>query len=99
MALSFLQKSALQGFSGAQYDLGVIYLNGMGVQENDRTAFEWFLKAAEQGLDASQYNVGLMYSEGIGIRRNMNLAITWMRRAAAQNYPEAIKCLREWHVR
>ena len=94
-----MQQSASQGFAGAQLDLGTIYINGMGVQEDAFKAFEWFLKAAEQGVDVSQYNVGLMYSEGIGVRRNMNLAIEWMRRAAAQNYPDAIDCLREWRVR
>lgn len=40
---------AEQGNAVAQFNLGVFYLNGQGVQKNDRQAFFWFHKSAAQG--------------------------------------------------
>ena len=40
---------ANQGAAYAQYNLGVMYDNGMGVPENDAEAVKWYRKAADQG--------------------------------------------------
>ena len=42
-------KLAEQGYATAQYNLGLMYANGEGVPENDKTAVMWYTKAAEQG--------------------------------------------------
>lgn len=46
----------------AQYHIGVIYRLGLGVQDDQKEAFKWFLKAAEQGHVESQYLVGCAYT-------------------------------------
>jgi TPR repeat protein len=38
----------------AQYNLGVMYAEGRGVEKNEHEAVEWFRKAAEQGGPAAQ---------------------------------------------
>ena len=48
-AMSWLQKSAEQGFAEAQYSLGVCYKNGDGVTKNIAEAVKWYRKSAEQG--------------------------------------------------
>ncbi len=40
---------AEHGMPLAQFNLGVFYYNGQGVQKNERLAFEWFGKSAAQG--------------------------------------------------
>jgi hypothetical protein len=40
---------AEQGKPAAQFNLGAFYLNGQGVQKDDKLAFEWFRKSAAQG--------------------------------------------------
>ena len=52
------------------YDLGVMYDNGLGVEESDEEAEEWYpkaeewyQKAAEQGLADAQYKLGDMYHD------------------------------------
>lgn len=40
---------AEHGVPLAQFNLGVFYYNGQGVQKNERLAFEWFGKSAAQG--------------------------------------------------
>jgi len=49
----------------AQYYLGAIYRMGLGVKDDQKVAFNWFLKAAKQGHIESQYLVGCAYYGGI----------------------------------
>ena len=62
-----------QGDSRAQSLLGLIYLNGRGVQRNDPEAMKWYRRAADQGDADAQVRIGDMYFEG---------------RAVAQDYPD-----------
>jgi TPR repeat protein len=39
---------AEQSRADAQYNLGIMYDNGHGVPENDKTSVKWYTKAAEQ---------------------------------------------------
>ena len=54
--------SAAQGNPSAQRVLGLMYLNGQGVQKDDAKAVAWFLKAAAQGDVDAQFNLGGMYA-------------------------------------
>lgn len=38
-----------QGDSEAQFQLGLAFYNGDGINKNYREAYHWFLKANEQG--------------------------------------------------
>ena len=46
----------------AQYYLGAIYRMGLGIRDNQKEAFNWFLKAAERKHPESQYLIGCAYS-------------------------------------
>lgn len=61
---SELAKSAKNGDLAAQRDLGICYLNGSGVKQNDDKAYEWLLKAASCGDGTAQYYIGRMYEFG-----------------------------------
>ena len=43
------RKSAESGFANAQYDLGMMLLQGLGGKQDRNEAEKWFHKAAEQG--------------------------------------------------
>ncbi|MCG3772600.1 MAG: Secretory immunoglobulin A-binding protein EsiB [Nitrosomonadaceae bacterium] len=45
----------------AQYNLGLMYAQGEGVQENPLEARQWIEKAAEQGETRAFYNLGILY--------------------------------------
>ena len=53
-----LLHTAEQGDAEAQYNLGVMYREGMGVTEDDVQAIYWFTKAAEQGHDLGSKQSG-----------------------------------------
>ena len=75
---------AEQGNAGAQYDLGVMNLQGEGGPKNYTAAVQWFRKAAEQGHVDAQYNLGVMYMLGQGVSQDYAQAAQWFRKAAEQ---------------
>ena len=88
-ALAEWMPLAEQGNANAQRNLGLMYDNGDGVQENDKTAVKWYTLAAEQGLDQAQSNLGLMYENGIGVQENHETAVKWYTLAAEQGLDQA----------
>ncbi|HEX5329313.1 tetratricopeptide repeat protein [Sulfuricurvum sp.] len=85
--------AALRGDKIAQFQTGVIYERGIGVEENQTLAAQWFEKSAEQGYVDAQYNIAIMYASGRGVAANEGLAMMWLARAAKQKDPEARKLL------
>ncbi len=48
-AFSGFSVLAQHGNATAQFNLGAFYINGQGVQKDEKQAFEWFAKSAAQG--------------------------------------------------
>ena len=65
-----LQPLAEQGNADAQFNLGLMYFNGTGVQQDDQTALKWFRLAADQGDAFAQFALGNMYFMGRGVAKN-----------------------------
>lgn len=70
----------------AKNALGNLYATGDGVEQNDKSAINWYRKAASDGFAQSQFNLGVYYDKGIGVTQNYNLAVYWYQKAANQNY-------------
>ncbi|WP_444216008.1 tetratricopeptide repeat protein [Dialister hominis] len=49
--MEWFLKAAKQGLASAQYDLGLMYEFGRGVEQSDEKAREWYQKAADQGFE------------------------------------------------
>ena len=96
-AFYWLLKAALQGDVFAQYNLGVMNLNGSGVPKNYEQAFYWFQKAALQGYAPAQLHLGNMYLLRKGVIQNDNLALFWYQKAALQGFTKAQKNLAFMH--
>ena len=69
--------AAKRGVDSAQYNLGDMYFNGEGVDQDYTKAFEWYEMAAKQGHFLSQLRLGKMYSNGEGVRKNTVIAKEW----------------------
>ncbi len=76
-----LKKAADQGHAKAQFNLGLLYYIGEGVEANKEQAFMWFHKAAEQDLHYAQYRVSEYYQKGIGVVEDLPLAAYWLLKA------------------
>ncbi|MEY3089770.1 MAG: hypothetical protein RL113_86 [Pseudomonadota bacterium] len=60
-ALNGFYALAKKGDPKAQYNLGLMYANGEGVQKNIQKAKQWYEKAAMHGHGAAQYNLGKLH--------------------------------------
>jgi TPR repeat protein len=50
-------------------NLGTMYLDGSGVEQNYVLARKWFGKAAEQGNSVAQHRLGYLYEKGLGVKK------------------------------
>ena len=73
----------------AQFALGMLYYDGIGVPLDHTESSYWFLQAAEQGFAPAQYNLGNAYKRGEGVRQNDAMAVYWWQKAAAQGLKDA----------
>ena len=81
-----LRARAEQGDAAAQFDLGVMYANGYGVQQDYAEAVRWYRLAADQGLAVAQHGLGRMYANGAGVPQDYAEAAKWHRLAADQGH-------------
>lgn len=89
-ALSEWKPLAVQGNTSAQFNLGVMYANGLGVLQDYRTARKWYIAAAVQEHASAQFNLGKMYESGpLGVPQDYKMAMRWYTAAANQGYVAA----------
>jgi hypothetical protein len=88
-AVSRYTKAAELGDAEAQFNLGVCYDFGEGVQKDPQKAAEWYLKAAEQGHPKAQFKLGVCYEYGEGVRKNPQKSVYWYSKAAEHGDAEA----------
>ena len=79
----------------AQFNLGVMYDEGAGVDQDLAVAAGWYQKAAEQGFVDAQANLGMMYYKGHGVPCDHEKATDWFRKAASQGDQEAADYLKQ----
>jgi TPR repeat protein len=68
---------AKSGDVDAQTMLGEMYLDGIGVEQNNKKAFYWIYKAAHSSDKEAKYLLGFMYENGIEVDRDLSLAVKW----------------------
>jgi len=68
---------AKKGNAAAQFNLGLMYEKGLGVNLENKEAAKWYLKAAEQGHTKAQNNLGAMYAVGLGVLKDHRRAHMW----------------------
>ena len=88
-ALGLLTSLSEQGYAEAQFQLGFMYLQGLGTATDEPKAFEWYMASAQQGYAPAQFNVGSLFAIGVGVTKDDTKAVEWYGYAAEQKYPAA----------
>lgn len=88
-SLEQLIMAANQGDADAQCELGFIYEEGDGVQQDHAEAARWFRLAADQDDAMAQISLGDLYAHGDGVQQSDAEALQWYRRAVDQSEPLA----------
>lgn len=61
-AEKWFRLAAERGLADAQFNLGLLYLEGKGVPQSEFEARNWFLRAAEQRHAPAQVNLAILYA-------------------------------------
>jgi TPR repeat protein len=82
-------RQAKEGDAIAQTDIGKMYAEGRGVEQDLAEAKIWFEKASAQNQPDGLYNLGLMYASGEGVPQDFAEAVKWYRMAADRGQSDA----------
>ena len=77
---------ANQGNPKSQYELGLMYELGMGIDKNISQAFAWYQKSANQDYAKAQYNLGIFYALAKGVNKDIEQSKHWIRKANENGY-------------
>jgi hypothetical protein len=77
------------GNRDSQYEVGNMFMMGIGSEIDYGQAVSFFEKAAGQGHSKAAYKLGLIYYEGSGVKTDKKAAFKWFSTAAENNYPAA----------
>lgn len=83
-AVKWYKKAADKGDAYAQYFLGWMYDNGLGVVQSYSEAIKWYRNSAEQGYASAQNDLGWMYKNGYGVNQSYAEAVKWFKKSAEQ---------------
>jgi TPR repeat protein len=91
--------AANEGHADSQFNLAIMYEQGIGVGKDEKEAVIWYEKSATQGNAAAQFNLGVLYENGRGTKVDFAKANEWYRKASVQGDPLAIGNLGMLYVR
>ncbi len=75
LAVEWWTKSAEQGYTPAQNQLGICYRYGYGVEQDDKKAVYWWKKASDKGYRDAMMNLGNCYAFGLGVEEDDTMAV------------------------
>lgn len=88
-AAKWFEEAAHNGSANAQYNLGVLYHQGLGVKKDTARAIQMYRVAASNNHPEALYNLAIAYVEGVGVEYNPQIASTYFERAADGGIVEA----------
>ncbi len=88
-AAQWYQRSASQGVSAAQNNLGLMYAQGRGVPQDVVRAAKFWRDAGAKDHVIAQFNLGLAYFRGEGVAEDRGEALRWFRRAGELGLADA----------
>lgn len=81
-AYRYFSRAARSGDVDAMNNMGLLLLQGLGVEQNAAKAMEMFRKASEMGHATAAHNIGYMYENGVGVRQDISRSRVWYRHSA-----------------
>jgi TPR repeat protein len=74
----FTYAASYFGDAAAQYQLGRMYLDGVGVEQDPRQAARWFMLAARKGQVEAQAELGRLLASGEGLAVDRAQGLMWL---------------------
>jgi TPR repeat protein len=81
---------AQTGNADCQFNVALMYEQGIGVTKDEKESVVWYRKSANQGSANAQFNLGVLYEKGRGVAVDFVQANQWYRKASVQGDALAI---------
>jgi TPR repeat protein len=88
-ALELYETLAAQGEAEAQFQLGLMYEQGLGTDVDGQMAQRYYEQAAEQQSPQALDALGMLHLKGEGVIQNFKESLRLFQQAAEQGYPPA----------
>ena len=75
-AKEYFEEAAAKEDAGGHYNLGVMYLKGIGVKRDVKIACKCFIVAANAGQPKAFYQLAKMFHTGVGLKKNLPMVNT-----------------------
>lgn len=72
-AKEYFEKAAENEDAGGHYNLGVLYLKGIGVKRDVKVACQYFMVAANAGQPKAFYQLAKMFHTGVGLKKDLTM--------------------------
>ncbi len=86
-AVGYFKKAADKNDANGLYNLGMCYMQGLGVSQEDQKAFSYFRSAAEKDHPEAINNIGLFFREGRVEEKNLEQSAKWFEKSAEFDNP------------
>ena len=87
--IEWLEEAAKRGYGHAEYLLGLIYWNGLQVEQDKEKATSMIVRAAHHNVAQAQFLLAMMHELGIQREENHENALYWLLKAEQNASPEA----------
>lgn len=94
-------KAAEGGYHEVYFNIGLCYIDSVGVERDYEKAFYWFNKAAEHDDPMAWVELGHCYAAGRGVAEDYSQAVRWYSRAVdfgGNAFPEAQRGLADCYA-
>ena len=85
---------ATQGVTVSQYNTGVNYYLGRGINRDLEKAVYWYQMASEEGHSKAPFNIGIIYANGEVADKDLTLALEYFLLSAKRGNKEAKKFIK-----
>lgn len=94
--MQWYKKSANQGNSVAQNEVGKCYRYSLGVPQDYKEVMVWFQNSVDNDENAiAQFNIGNMYYYGLGVKKDYCLSLDYYTKSAEQGHIGALKNIKK----
>ena len=93
-ARKYYEDAAAAGYALSLSNLGVLYMNGEGIQRNPEVAANLFKQGAEKGDSSGMFFYANCLQDGLGVPKDPRAAADWFRRSARAGNSRAMEWCR-----
>ncbi|WP_157100674.1 tetratricopeptide repeat protein [Rhodoplanes sp. Z2-YC6860] len=87
---TIMRQALVANEPGAEYELGIRYLDGRGVPQNAAEAVRWLQRASDAGFAPAQFRLAGLNEKGDGVRKDVQAARRLYLAAAGKGHAKAM---------